>query len=193
MRHLARTAIALAALAALAVVWSAGPAAAALSAVERAMLQRVEAYLNGITTFQARFIQVSENGGIAEGRIYIQRPGKMRIEYKPPVPLILVSTGKLLIMYDRQLDQTTHLPLSTSPAAFLLREKIDLGARLQVTRVRAQEQRIYVSLVERGRADKGSLHLMFVDRPLKLREWIVVDAEKTAAGRRASAAADPYE
>lgn len=160
------------------ITFAAGPAAAELSAVGQATLKRVETYLNGVRTFQARFIQVSDNGGIAEGRIYMQRPGKMRIEYKPPVPLILVATGKLIIMYDRKLDQTTHLPLAASPAAWLLSERLSIRDKVEVTKVSTTGGRVYVSLVEKGKATKGSLHLVFVDGPLRLREWIVIDAQR---------------
>jgi outer membrane lipoprotein-sorting protein len=157
---------------------AAGPANAELSASDRATLERIERYLNGVRTFQARFIQVSDNGGIAEGRIYMQRPGKMRIEYKPPVPLILVATGKIIIMYDRKLDQTTHLPLAASPAAWLLSERLRIRDKINVTKVREAGGRVYVSLVEKGKSAKGSLHLVFLDAPLRLREWIVVDAQR---------------
>ncbi|HUT50783.1 MAG TPA: outer membrane lipoprotein carrier protein LolA [Alphaproteobacteria bacterium] len=156
----------------------AGPAAAELSAAGQATLKRVETYLNGVRTFQARFIQVSDNGGIAEGRIYMQRPGKMRIEYKPPVPLILVATGKLIIMYDSKLDQTTHLPLAASPAAWLLGDRLGIHDKIEVTKVSETGGRVYVSLVEKGKATKGTLHLVFLDAPLRLREWIVVDAQR---------------
>lgn len=152
--------------------------AAALSQADKATVARVSAYLNKVRTFQARFIQVSQNGGIAEGRIYIQRPGRMRIEYKPPVPLLIVSTGKILILYDRSLDQVTHLPLSASPASFLLADKIRFSGRIRVIAVKRLPGRVYVSVAEKGRPDKGSLHLMFVTRPLRLREWIVIDAQR---------------
>lgn len=152
--------------------------AASLKPEEKATVAQVSAYLNGIRSFQARFIQVSQNGGIAEGRIYIQRPGRMRIEYKPPVPLLIVSTGKILILYDRKLDQVTHLPLSASPASFLLADKIRFSGRIRVIGVKRLNGRIYISVAEKGRPDKGSLHLMFVTKPLKLREWIVIDAQR---------------
>ena len=152
--------------------------AAALSKGEKAAVAQVSAYLNKIRSFQARFIQVSQNGGIAEGKLYIQRPGRMRIEYNPPVPLLVVSTGKILILYDRSLDQVTHLPLSASPASFLLEETIRFSGRIRVIGVKRLNGRIYVSVREKGRPDKGSLHLMFIAKPLKLREWIVIDAQR---------------
>jgi outer membrane lipoprotein-sorting protein len=157
---------------------SAAQGAAALSQDDKAVVARVSAYLNGVRSFEARFIQVAQNGNIAEGRIYIQRPGRMRIEYKPPVPLLIVSTGKILILYDSQLDQVTHLPLSASPASFLLADKIRFSGRIRVIGVKRFNGRITVSLAEKGRPGKGSLHLMFVTKPLKLREWIVIDAQR---------------
>jgi len=169
----------LAGLAAVIIIASApAQGAAALSREDKAAVARVSAYLDKVRSFEARFIQVSQNGGIAEGRIYIQRPGRMRIEYKPPVPLLIVSTGKILILYDRQLDQVTHLPLSASPASFLLADKIRFSGRIRVIGVKRLNGRITVSIAERGRPDKGSLHLMFSTKPLKLREWIVIDAQR---------------
>ncbi len=171
----------LAAILAIALASAQGAAAkgnAALSQADKATVARVSAYLNKIRSFEARFVQVSQNGGIAEGKLYIQRPGRMRIEYKPPVPLLIVSTGKLLILYDRKLDQVTHLPLSASPASFLLADKIRFSGRVRVFGVKRLNGRIYISVAEKGRPDKGSLNLMFNARPLKLREWIVVDAQR---------------
>lgn len=152
--------------------------AAALSPADKATVARISAYLNGVRSFEARFIQVAQNGNLAEGRIYIQRPGRMRIEYKPPVPLLIVSTGKILILYDRQLDQVTHLPLAASPAAFLLADKIRFSGRIRVIGVKRLPGRIYISVTEKGSPGKGSLHLMFTLKPLELREWIVIDAQR---------------
>ena len=36
-------------------------------------------YLNNIHTLQSRFEQVSNDGGVATGTIYLSRPGKMRV------------------------------------------------------------------------------------------------------------------
>src|SRR5690606_28059837 len=70
----------------------------------RADIARVEAYLNAIRTMQSRFVQIAPNGGVAEGTLYLQRPGKMRVEYDPPVEDIVVATGRVLIHYDGELN-----------------------------------------------------------------------------------------
>src|SRR5262245_127066 len=59
----------------------AAQAAKQLTEEDRADLKRVEEYLNGIRTMQARFQQFSPNAGLAFGNIYMRRPGQLRVEY----------------------------------------------------------------------------------------------------------------
>src|SRR5665213_468536 len=67
-------------------------ARAAITPADTADLNRVQDYMNNIHTLQSRFEQVSNDGGVATGTIYLSRPGKMRVEYDPPVPILLVAT-----------------------------------------------------------------------------------------------------
>jgi outer membrane lipoprotein-sorting protein len=173
-------AVALAALLALAPAAPSLAEGTALSAADKADIARVEAYLNSIRTMQAKFAQVADNGGLAKGTIYLQRPGKMRVEYDPPVPDIIVATGKMLIHYDGELDQPSYLPQTSSPAAFLLRDQIRLSGDVSVTKVAHSGNQLVVDVVETGSAEKGGLHLVFTDNPLQLRQWTVLDA----AGKR---------
>ena len=119
------------------VIWlSAGAAAdavpATLSEADRTDLARIETYLNGLTTMESRFLQFSE-GGVAEGRIMLDRPGRLRIEYAPPVPVLMIANNFLLMYHDTQLKQTTFLPVSETPAALLIDENIALSGDVTVT------------------------------------------------------------
>jgi outer membrane lipoprotein-sorting protein len=152
----------------------------ALTAADKADIARVEAYLNSIHTMQSKFAQLAPNGGLARGTIYLQRPGKMRVEYDPPVQDIIVATGKVLIHYDGELEQPSYLPQTSSPAAFLLRDQIKLAGDVSVTRVAHNGNQLLVDVIETGSAEKGGLHLVFTDNPLQLRQWTVLDA----AGKR---------
>ena len=67
-----------------------------LTEADRALVKRVEDYLNGLTTLQARFLQSSSNGSYAEGDIYVERPSRMRFEYDPPVPLLIIAAGSTM-------------------------------------------------------------------------------------------------
>lgn len=160
----------------------AGPAARAadpalaLTDENRADLARVEGYLNGITTLRARFQQYSQDGGVVFGNIYVRRPGKMRVEYEPPVPVILVADGILVSYYDSELDQLSQLPISSTPAWFLLRDPISLGDGITVTALDKRPGALRLSMYQSSEPDAGSVDLIFADDPLELRQWKIIDA-----------------
>src|SRR5579859_35045 len=73
-----------------------------LTAQDRADLARIEAYLNGLHTLKARFLQVAPDGATSQGTAWLQRPGRMRFQYEPPSPLLLVAGHGLFVFYDRE-------------------------------------------------------------------------------------------
>ena len=77
---------------------------------DRADLKRVAGYLDSIRSMSARFQQVASGGGLSFGKIYLRRPGMLRVEYEPPVPVLLVSDGTWMDYYDSELDQLTQIP-----------------------------------------------------------------------------------
>ena len=115
--------------------------------------------------------------GIAEGRIILSRPGNMRIEYDPPVPVLMVASGFLFMFHDRDLLQTSYLPVSATPVAFLLEEKIELSGDVTITRFERGPASLRLTLIETGAEDAGSLTLTFEDAPLRLVKWQVTDAQ----------------
>ncbi|MBO6783290.1 MAG: outer membrane lipoprotein carrier protein LolA [Alphaproteobacteria bacterium] len=152
--------------------------AAPLSAADRADLARIEAYLNSLTTMESRFLQFSEQG-VAEGRIYLDRPEHLRIEYAPPNPVLMVASDIILMFHDRELQQTTFLPVNETPAGFLLDDRIELGGDVTVTEFSRGAQTLRLTLVETDSPASGSVSLTFEDRPLRLAKWRVIDAQGT--------------
>ena len=54
---------------------------ASAAAPTAAETKQIEDYLNNIKTLSATFVQTASNGGSAEGKIYIAKPNKIRMEY----------------------------------------------------------------------------------------------------------------
>src|SRR5512132_1032426 len=149
-----------------------------LGAEDQAELARIEAYLNGIRTVQSGFLQHSSNGERAEGQLYLSRPGKLRVEYQPPVPGLVVADGTFLVDYDRDLEQVSYIPLASTPASILLDEQISLyGGALTVTGFERGDDQILVSLVRTDNPGEGSITLVFRKDPLALQQWSVTDAQ----------------
>src|SRR5262245_55836379 len=84
---------------------------AKLTDEQKADVAKIETYLNSIRTLRARFLQVADNGGTAEGTVLLSRPGRMKIDYDPPSPHLIIADGSLLIYYEKRLKQTSYLPL----------------------------------------------------------------------------------
>jgi outer membrane lipoprotein-sorting protein len=149
---------------------------AKLSDADRADLARIETYLNTLTTMESRFLQFSDEG-VAEGRIYLDRPDHLRIEYTPPTPVLMVASDIIVMFHDTALKQTTFLPVSETPAGFLLEKRIELGGDLTVTDFERSAQTFMVTLVQTDAPASGSVSLIFEDNPMRLAKWRLIDAQ----------------
>jgi outer membrane lipoprotein-sorting protein len=152
-------------------------AAAPLSTSDQALIAQIETYLNGLTALTANFLQVAADGSTRTGKAWLQRPGKMRFEYDPPDPQLLVAGFGLLVYHDPELGQTTNIPLSATPLGILLANHVVLSGSVTVTDIQQNLGEIDVTLIRTGKAAAGSLTLVFGTDPLELRQWKVLDAQ----------------
>ncbi len=176
-RHMVASLSALAALAALP-ARAAGVRAAPLSPQDQATLAEVQRYLDGIHTLESRFQQFAQDGGIATGTIYLQRPGKMRIVYDPPTPILIVSDGNAVYYWDSKLEQLSQIGIEDTPAWFLLRPEIKLNGDVTVTGFRREPGVLRLAMTETKSPDQGSLTVVMSERPLELRQWTVIDPQQ---------------
>ncbi|NQV99364.1 MAG: outer membrane lipoprotein carrier protein LolA [Rhodospirillales bacterium] len=149
-----------------------------LSKQETTSLMRVQQHLNASKTVRARFLQISSNGEYAEGEIFLQRPGRLRLVYDAPNPLMVVADGKHISFIDRKIETATTLFLSMTPADLVLRESIGFfGKDIIVTSVSQSPGVIRVGLLNAEEPDAGSIELVFSDQPVELRKWTVIDSQ----------------
>lgn len=153
------------------------PAATALTGQDMADLRRTAAYLNGIHTLAARFRQLSSDGSSATGSLWMARPGRMRFEYDPPSPILLIADQFYVYYVDKQLAQMSKVALKSTPAWFLLRDPITFDD-LVVTRFEHGANALRVTVIAPADPDKGSLTMVFSNEPLALRQWTIVDQQR---------------
>ncbi len=154
------------------------PKPAALTPQDQADVQRVQAYLNGITTMQSRFQQYAADGSIASGTIYLQRPGKMRIDYDDPVPVLIVADGRDVYYWDKKLKQLSQARVENTPAWFLLRPQIRLSGDVTVVKFERGAGVFRIGVTETEHPDQGFLTVVVSEHPLALRQWTIVDAQQ---------------
>jgi hypothetical protein len=93
---------------------------------QRALVDRISLYLSTIQTLVGDFVQVGPDGTRTEGQLSLQKPGKIRFEYKPPSVIEVVADGSSVVVRDRRLATQDLYPLSQTPLRYLLAERLDL-------------------------------------------------------------------
>ena len=151
--------------------------AAALSAEERALVGRVERYLGDLQALAAPFIQVSSAGKMARGRLYLWRPGRLRFEYDPPTPIVIISDGRWVSYRDNELDETTIVPLSRTPLGILVDDPVSLTTRAEVIDVRQEAGVVRLTLRLRDDSDGGEVKMAFTKNPFELKQWTIIDGQ----------------
>lgn len=143
-----------------------------------AQLQRIEDSLNAVKTVRSAFRQYASTGENAQGQLYLKRPGRLRVEYQPPVPVLVVADGTFLVYYDRKLEQVSHIPLGSTPAGILLDKHLSLADdKLLVTDYQRVDGTIRVGVTRKDAAGEGSILLIFDEKTASLQQWAVTDAQ----------------
>ncbi len=141
-------------------------------------LKEVEDYLRGIRTMKASFLQSSSNGDAAQGTMAMARPGRMRLEYDPPSGVLVICNGKHIIYYDKSVDQVTYIDMDSVPATMILKDEISFNDKtIVVTNVAREPGSLEVTMAKKGDLESGNITLVFTVKPLKLKQWRVVDAQ----------------
>ena len=143
---------------------------------EKLSLSTLSAYLNQLVTAEADFTQVNADGSVATGRIFIQRPGRVRFEYAAPDESLVLASGGTVAIFDSKSNQPPEqYPLDRTPLNLILGANINLAKASMVvghtedgsaTKVRAQDP---------GHPEYGTIDLIFTGDPVALRQWVITD------------------
>lgn len=142
------------------------------------LLSRASSYLNNIDTLQARFLQVDGRGGLAEGDLFVDRPGRMRLAYDPPTPVLIVADGYYVIYVDLELGEPSYLDIKDTPAAFLLEPAWSFtDDTVTVKDIVRQPGLVEITATQANDPTSGELTFVFSEAPFELRQWRVKDAQ----------------
>ena len=140
-------------------------------------LNKAEDYLNSLKAARARFVQTTHDGTQLVGTFYLQRPGKLRFEYDPPVEDFVVADGTFIYFYDAELQEQSNAPIGQTLADFILRPKLELKGDLKVTSFKRSGDLFQVEVVQTTDPQAGKLILGFKEDPMTLKKWRIVDAQ----------------
>lgn len=141
-------------------------------------LGKIENYLNNLKSLQAGFVQVASNGSTAEGKIYISKPSKIRMEYTAPEPLLIVGNGDYIIYYDKELEQVTNIDYKDIPATAILAKQIKFdNENLKITDLYKDSGQTSITVETPKNPGVKPITLIFDNEPLRLKQWKVIDQQ----------------
>lgn len=155
------------------------PVIALLSFTSAAMAQKISLnalsnYLNSLTTVQSEFTQIDPSGTISSGTVYIQRPNRVRFDYKGSNQLVLASGGQVAV-FDAKSNQGPQIyPLNKTPLSIILAPNINLRTTGMVTGHSERKNTTVVRAQDPANPQYGNIEMVFTS-PTELRQWIVTD------------------
>jgi outer membrane lipoprotein-sorting protein len=141
-------------------------------------IKKIENYLNNIISLEANFVQMSSNGATAEGKIYISKPSKIRMEYTVPDSISIIGNGDFIVYNDKELDQVTNIDYEDIPATMILTEKIKLnGDKLKVSDYYKDNGQTSITVETIDNPDIKPITLIFENNPFQLKQWKIIDQQ----------------
>lgn len=169
------------AFAALALLPASPAQALSLSPEQEQAIDGISNFLNSFKTMQGEFTQVSPKGNLSRGVFYIAKPGKMRFEYAPPNPFLIVSDGTWLTVKNVKKEKGDQFPLSQTPLRLVLAKKVDILKDTKILDFQDQDGILSVTLEDKKNTlGSGQLTLVFDRTRNALQQWVVIDGK----GRR---------
>ena len=145
-------------------------------------LAQVSAHLKAVNTMTAAFTQTGRNGQPLDGQLTLKRPGKIRFQYGPGVPMLIVADGKSLTMVDYQVKQVSRWPIGNSPLSVLLDPNKNL-AKIAKVLPSGDDRVVLLQARDPSRPEFGTITLAFAKvssapAGLMLTGWSTIDAQK---------------
>jgi outer membrane lipoprotein-sorting protein len=166
------------------------PASPAPAQQAQGGLAQVNAYIRGVTTMTADFVQTDRAGQTLSGKLTIRQPGKVRFQYQKGVPLLIVGDGKALTMIDYEVRQVQRWPIGSSPLGALLDPKKDLSRFGKLIQT-GDPKVISVQARDPKRPEFGTITMIFQKDPagpagLQLYGWVALDSQNNRTTVRLS-------
>jgi outer membrane lipoprotein-sorting protein len=141
-------------------------------------IRKADLFLSSAPTMVGDFVQTGADGRRSEGKIYVQKPGKLRFEYAAPAALEVISDGTSVAVNDRKLKTQQTYAIGQTPLKFLLQDKINLKSDTQILNVLNSPEAMMILLDDHTTFGGTSrIRLTFDPVTYELRQWQVRDPQ----------------
>ncbi len=148
-----------------------------LTAEQLKTIQRLTRYFNSFRSLKGEFTQISPKGNVSAGVFYLAKPGRLRFEYAPPNPFLVVSDGRWVVIENRKKKTTDQYPLAATPLKLLLSEEVDLLRQAKVMSVETVDGLSSITVQDKSKLTPGQIVLVFDNERKQLAQWIIEDGQ----------------
>jgi outer membrane lipoprotein-sorting protein/uncharacterized low-complexity protein len=154
------------------------PAPTEQSLTRAEALKRANAFFNASPVMTADFVQIGGDGKRSEGRLHVQRAGRVRFEYAQPATMEVVADGAQVAVRDRKLGTQDLYFITQTPLKFLMKDKIDLEKDVTVEDVKIDDSGVTIFIEDKATFGGTShVRLIFDPKTFKLKQWQVKDPQ----------------
>ena len=136
---------------------------------------KVEKFFQKLKTLEADFIQVSPSGKIRSGKIFLDLPGKLRIDYQSPNDLLITCKGFWVVIQNRKLKTTNNILLNQTPFSILLDKRVNFQNKDLILSLTISSGIVSLQINVAKNPKVGELILEFSKKPFLLKKWIIKD------------------
>lgn len=139
---------------------------------------RVEQYFNAIKYMEADFSQYEQSGAVRQGKIFVSKPDKMRVDYYTPYRESIILDGDILMHYNHDLDELSYIHNTFFPLRVLSQDKISLENDLKTVDLEQAHGRLTMEVAFKEIKDKANrFFISFIQKPFTLKSAEVITNE----------------
>lgn len=152
---------------------------------ENALIDKLQVFLNGFETLNARFTEVRQGYKTRSGEVWISRKayktsfGRFKFLYDAPDQTEIIADGELIWVIDKANGNKDSIGIENTPAYFLLKPKINLKDPDLSRTIREEGNKILLKITKKGDEEGMSLEVLFdyTHKFLVIQGWTITDHE----------------
>lgn len=149
-----------------------------LLSLDNERIKKIEDYLNKLNNISSNFIQINSDGLKVKGKLFLSKPGKLRIEYEKKENPLIIADGKWLHYFDMELNEIQSVTIEKSPAWILLKKKVNLKKDFKIETLNKKNNKIFITLSGKDLENIKTIKLIFLNKPLTLKGWMIIDSNE---------------
>ena len=149
-----------------------------LLSLDNERIKRIEDYLNKLNNISSNFIQINSDGLKVKGKLFLSKPGKLRIEYEKKENPLIIADGKWLHYFDMELNEIQSVTIEKSPAWILLKKKVNLKKDFKIETLNKKNNKTFITLSGKDLENIKTIKLIFLNKPLTLKGWTIIDSNE---------------